>query len=166
MYFVRRESVQNQQHTRCKDTRMGAKLGLEVTTMELLSRSSFEDAVSKAVSRLSSVRYEAGGSFISTANMYPSGGSVVVWVRRDEPHFYVSDYGYAYRECAIMGADPKTSAVNRYLQSWDVHNLFVLGASAFPQSAGKNPTGPVAATTLWAADAIKSQYLKSPAMMS
>ena len=67
---------------------------------------------------------------------------------------------------AIMGTDPKTSAVNRYLQSWDVHNLFVLGASAFPQSAGKNPTGPVAATTLWAAEAIKSQYLKSPAMMS
>ena len=40
----------------------------------------------------------------------------------------------------IMGADPTTSAVNRYLQSWDVSNLFVLGASAFPQNAGYNPT--------------------------
>jgi hypothetical protein len=24
---------------------------------------------------------------------------------------------------AIMGADPKTSVVNKYLQSWDLHNL-------------------------------------------
>lgn len=38
----------------------------------------------------------------------------------------------------------------------------VLGASAFPQSAGKNPTGPVGATTLWAAQAIKERYLKVP----
>ena len=46
---------------------------------------------------------------------------------------------------AIMGTDPKTSALNRYLQSWDVPNLFVMGASAFPQNAGYNPTGTVAA---------------------
>ena len=45
---------------------------------------------------------------------------------------------------AIMGTDPKTSAINRYLQSWDVPNLFVTGASAFPQNAGYNPTGTVA----------------------
>jgi len=31
-----------------------------------------------------------------------------------------------------MGADPKTSVVNKYLQSWDVPNLLVAGASAFP----------------------------------
>jgi gluconate 2-dehydrogenase alpha chain len=62
----------------------------------------------------------------------------------------------------IMGADPKTSAVNRYLQSWDVSNLFVLGASAFPQNAGYNPTLTVGALAYWAADAIRSQYLKNP----
>lgn len=42
---------------------------------------------------------------------------------------------------AIMGSDPKTSVLNRYLQSWDVHNVFVMGASAFPQGTGYNPTG-------------------------
>ncbi len=42
---------------------------------------------------------------------------------------------------AIMGTDPKTSALNRYLQSWDVPNLFVTGATVFPQNAGYNPTG-------------------------
>ena len=62
-----------------------------------------------------------------------------------------------------MGADPKTSALNRYLQSWDVPNVFVLGASAFPQNAGYNPTGTVGALTYWALDAIKAQYLKNPA---
>jgi gluconate 2-dehydrogenase alpha chain len=63
---------------------------------------------------------------------------------------------------AIMGADPTTSAVNRYLQSWDVSNLFVLGASAFPQNAGYNPTLTVGALAYWAADAIRNKYLKNP----
>lgn len=63
---------------------------------------------------------------------------------------------------ATMGADPKTSALNRYLQSWDVSNVFVPGANAFPQNAGYNPTGTVAALSYWMADAIKTRYMKSP----
>ncbi len=63
---------------------------------------------------------------------------------------------------AIMGENPGNSAVNRYLQSWDVPNLFVIGASAFPQNAGYNPTGTVGALAYWSAAAIRSQYLKSP----
>jgi gluconate 2-dehydrogenase alpha chain len=60
-----------------------------------------------------------------------------------------------------MGRDPKTSVLNRYLQSWDVANVFVMGASAFPQNAGYNPTGTVGALTFWACEAIL-KYLKSP----
>lgn len=63
---------------------------------------------------------------------------------------------------AIMGTDPETSAVNRFLQSWDVHNVFVPGASAFPQGLGYNPTGLVAALTYWSAKAIRENYLKKP----
>ncbi len=63
---------------------------------------------------------------------------------------------------AIMGTDPSNSALNKYLQSWDVPNLFVIGANAFPQNAGYNPTGTVAALAYHAADAIRSQYLKAP----
>ena len=63
---------------------------------------------------------------------------------------------------AIMGTDPATSAVNRYLQSWDVPNLFVFGASAFPQNPGYNPTGTIGALTYWAAEAIRTRYLKAP----
>ena len=63
---------------------------------------------------------------------------------------------------AIMGADPKTSAVNTWLQSWDVHNVFVLGASAFPHNSAYNPTGPVAALAYRTAEAIRERYLKRP----
>ncbi len=63
---------------------------------------------------------------------------------------------------AIMGSDPSLSALNRYLQSWDVPNVFVMGASAFPQNAGYNPTGTVGALTYWALDAIQNKYLKNP----
>ena len=63
---------------------------------------------------------------------------------------------------AIMGADPTTSAVNRYLQCWDVPNVFSFGACAFPQNAGYNPTGTVGALTYWALDAIRDKYLKNP----
>ena len=63
---------------------------------------------------------------------------------------------------AIMGTDPNTSALNRFLQSWDVHNVFVPGASAFPQGLGYNPTGLVAALTYWSAKAIRDDYLKKP----
>jgi gluconate 2-dehydrogenase alpha chain len=62
---------------------------------------------------------------------------------------------------AVMGTDPNTSALNRYLQSWDVPNLFVMGATAFPQNAGYNPTGTVGALAFWAAEAIRTRYLKN-----
>jgi gluconate 2-dehydrogenase alpha chain len=63
---------------------------------------------------------------------------------------------------AVMGADPATSAVNKYLQSWDVPNVFVIGASAFPQNGGYNPTGTVGALTFQAVEAIKTRYSRKP----
>jgi gluconate 2-dehydrogenase alpha chain len=63
---------------------------------------------------------------------------------------------------AIMGNNPKESALNKYLQSWDVPNLFVQGATAFPQNAGYNPTGTVGAFAFWSATAIRERYLKTP----
>ena len=63
---------------------------------------------------------------------------------------------------AVMGVDPATSAVNKYLQSWDVPNVFVIGASAFPQNSANSPTGTVGALACWAADSIKERYLKRP----
>jgi gluconate 2-dehydrogenase alpha chain len=84
-------------------------------------------------------------------------------VKRREGHYSIVPYEITHNTGgAIMGTDPKRSVVNRYLQSWDVHNVFVMGACAFPQNPGYNPTGTVAALTYWAADAIKNRYLKNP----
>ena len=63
--------------------------------------------------------------------------------------------------CAVLGIDPTKSALNPFSQTWDVSNVFVTGAYSFPQNAGKNPTGPVSALALRAADSIK-RYLKNP----
>lgn len=63
---------------------------------------------------------------------------------------------------AIMGASPHDSVLNRYCQSWDVPNVFVLGASAFPQNIQFNPTGLVGALAYWTARAIREDYLKDP----
>ncbi|WP_339109808.1 GMC family oxidoreductase [Thioclava sp. GXIMD4216] len=62
----------------------------------------------------------------------------------------------------IMGTDPKTSAINRYLQSWDCHNVFVMGASAFPQNLQYNPTGAVGGLAYWAVDHLRKDYLPNP----
>jgi gluconate 2-dehydrogenase alpha chain len=62
----------------------------------------------------------------------------------------------------IMGTNPRNSAVNKYLQSWDCHNLFLVGANVFPHNSAYNPTGPVGALAYWTADAIKNRYLKNP----
>ena len=62
----------------------------------------------------------------------------------------------------IMGADPGSGVVNRYLQAWDAHNLFVQGASVFPQQPGYNPTGTLGALAYWSAKAITERYLKNP----
>ncbi len=63
---------------------------------------------------------------------------------------------------AIMGDSPRNSVVNRYLQSWDLHNLFVIGSANFPQNPGYNPTGTVGALAYWLLDALRNDYLKNP----
>src|SRR2546422_453656 len=63
---------------------------------------------------------------------------------------------------AMTGSDPTKSVANRYLQSWNAHNVFVVGASAFPQISSFNPTGTVGALAYWTADAIKDRYLRKP----
>ena len=61
-----------------------------------------------------------------------------------------------------MGNDPKTSVVNRYGQSWDIPNLFIIGSSTFPSMSGFNPTLTIQALAYMSADAIVNRYRKSP----
>jgi gluconate 2-dehydrogenase alpha chain len=80
-----------------------------------------------------------------------------------EGHYSILPYETTHNTGgAAMGMDRNISVVNPYLQSWDVSNLFVMGSSVFPQNPGYNPTGTVGALAYWAADAIKTKYLKNP----
>ena len=62
----------------------------------------------------------------------------------------------------IMGNSPAHSVVNPYLQHWQLPNLFVLGASTFPQNASANPTPTLLAFVYRTADALVDRYLKNP----
>ncbi|MBL5780000.1 GMC family oxidoreductase [Bacillus sporothermodurans] len=64
-----------------------------------------------------------------------------------------------------MGADPNTSAVNNYLQMWDMENLFVVGASAFAHNSGYNPTGTVGALSYRAAEGILKYHKKGGSLV-
>ncbi len=61
-----------------------------------------------------------------------------------------------------MGSNPKESVVNKYGQSWDIPNLFVIGSANFPTSSGFNPTLTIQALAYMSADAIVKSYRKSP----
>jgi gluconate 2-dehydrogenase alpha chain len=64
----------------------------------------------------------------------------------------------------IMGADPATSVVSPQLQCWDASNLFICGASVYPQNSGYNPSGPVGALGLrLGADLV--DYLQRPRVL-
>lgn len=72
-------------------------------------------------------------------------------------HIY---FGGHYAGGVIMGEDPDTSAVNNYLQMWDMDNLFVVGASAFPHFSNHHPTLTIGALAYRAAEGIE-KYLKN-----
>ena len=63
---------------------------------------------------------------------------------------------------ARMGANPKESVVNKYSQSWDIPNLFIMGSATHPTMSGFNPTLTIQALAYMTADAIVNRYRKNP----
>ena len=61
-----------------------------------------------------------------------------------------------------MGSNPKESVVNKYSQSWDIPNLFIMGSSTHPTMSGFNPTLTIQALAYMTADAIVNRYRKNP----
>jgi len=62
----------------------------------------------------------------------------------------------------IMGTDPTRSAVNPLLQSWEAHNLFIVGASVFPHNGAYQPTGLVGALAYRTAQIVLRRYASNP----
>lgn len=61
---------------------------------------------------------------------------------------------------ARMGENPQTSVVNRWCQTHDVKNLFVVDGSVFPSASEKNPTHTIMALAARTADYIGEQMRK------
>ena len=62
-----------------------------------------------------------------------------------------------------MGSNPSDSVVNKYGQSWDIPNLFVVGSSTYPTiGAGFNTTLTIQALAYMTADALVNKYVKNP----
>ena len=90
------------------------------------------------------------------------GAKIVVNEPRKRP-FTVTAYQSTHNTGGtVMGKDPETSVVNRYCQSWDVSNVFVVGASNYQHNSSYNPTITLGALIYWTADALKNHYLKRP----
>jgi gluconate 2-dehydrogenase alpha chain len=84
-------------------------------------------------------------------------------VRKPGDHYDTRAYQTTHTTGGVIqGKDPASSALNNFQQSWDVHNVFVTGASAFPQNIGYNPTGLIGGLTYRSVKAIRETYLKNP----
>jgi gluconate 2-dehydrogenase alpha chain len=57
-----------------------------------------------------------------------------------------------------MGHDPDSAVLNRWQISHEVPNLMVLGGSAFPTTAGRNPTETIQATSWRSADHLVAKF--------
>ena len=86
--------------------------------------------------------------------MKAAGGEVVsMGTRMSAPGRIIHELG-----TARMGPDRKTSVVNKFNQSWDVKNLFVIDGAAFVTSANQNPTLTILALTMRACDYIADEH--------
>lgn len=74
----------------------------------------------------------------------------------------LSTPGSSIHECgtARMGNDPKKSVLNKFNQSWDIKNLFVVDGACFVSQGCENPTLTMMAITARACDYILDQYQK------
>ncbi len=64
-----------------------------------------------------------------------------------------------------MGNNPTDSVVNKYGQTWDLPNLFVVGSSTYPTISSYNTTTTIQALAFMTADALVNKYKKSPGQL-
>jgi choline dehydrogenase-like flavoprotein len=91
-------------------------------------------------------------------------GAVITWGADDGPHnsWGLDVPGKIIHEAgtARMGADPKSSALNKWNQAHDCKNLFVVDGAAFTSQADKNITWTILALSMRASEYIISEMKK------
>ncbi|MGH7152429.1 MAG: GMC oxidoreductase, partial [Acetobacteraceae bacterium] len=98
-----------------------------------------------AVERLKDLA-QAAGAIDYTINDY-----------RDEDGTYRTPAWHLLGTCR-MGNDPETSVTNRWHQTWEVPNLYVIDGSSFVTGGVVNPTNTVSALALRAARHIADNF--------
>ena len=90
------------------------------------------------------------------------GGTPLSAMPAPESGYGISRGGEIIHEAGTtrMGNDPKTSVLNRYCQSHDVKNLFVVDAGPFTSNADKNITWTILALSWRTSDYIAEQWKK------
>jgi choline dehydrogenase-like flavoprotein len=70
--------------------------------------------------------------------------------------------GYSIHELGTcrMGDNPKTSVLNKWNQSHDVKNLFVVDGSSFVTGGSQNPTMTILSLSMRASDYLAEQMRK------
>jgi choline dehydrogenase-like flavoprotein len=76
---------------------------------------------------------------------------------RDEQGVYRTPAWHMIGTCR-MGADPATSVVNKWNQSWDVPNLFIVDGSVLTTGGVVNPTPTISALALRAAEYVRDHF--------
>jgi choline dehydrogenase-like flavoprotein len=76
---------------------------------------------------------------------------------RDENGVYRTPAWHMIGTCR-MGADPESSVVNKWNQSWDVPNLFIVDGSVLATGGVVNPTPTISALALRAAGYIRDNF--------
>ena len=76
---------------------------------------------------------------------------------RDENGVYRTPAWHMIGTCR-MGADPERSVVNKWNQSWDVPNLFIVDGSVVATGGVVNPTPTISALALRAATYIRDNF--------
>ncbi len=70
--------------------------------------------------------------------------------------------GYSIHELGTcrMGDNPRTSVLNKWNQSWDIKNLFVVDGSSFVSGGSQNPTMTILALSMRASEYLAEQMRK------
>ncbi len=81
-------------------------------------------------------------------------GCIRTWEAPLAPPYHVTTHEHGG---TCMGDDPDQFVVNRYCQSHEVPNLFLVSGGVFPVLGGYNPTATIQALAFWTADYIKRE---------